>query len=124
MLELPNNDNIDDVSSVIVQKSHSLNNIHLRFSAQDRNRYFPLPAVPTFFAYSRHTLFSVATKLTILNYDLGDIATILSIPIFHTLRALAVADYPNSFYFYMRTLWSFSVCIEWRLIRCSRMYPK
>jgi hypothetical protein len=87
-----------------MQNSHSLNNIHLRFSAQDRNRYFPLPAVPTLFAYSRYTLFSVATKLTILNYDLSDIAAILSIPIFHTLRALAVVDYPNGFYFYMRTL--------------------
>jgi hypothetical protein len=85
------------VSSVIVQKSHRLNNIHLRFSAQDRNRYFPLSAVPTLFAYSRHALFSVATKLTILNYDLSDIVAILSIPIFHTLRALAVVDYPNGF---------------------------
>ncbi|CAN9295552.1 unnamed protein product [Alternaria alternata] len=68
-IKLPISSSVDDMSSVIVEKSPSLESIHLWFSAQGNELSPHVFTVPRGEPSSRGILFSMATRLTILGYD-------------------------------------------------------
>ncbi|CAN9253925.1 unnamed protein product [Alternaria alternata] len=102
-LELPISISVDDMSSVIVEKSPSLESIHLWFSAQGNELSPHVFTVPRGEPSSRGILFSMATRLTILGYDFKHLPKLVGLPLFPALRALAMIDCKNDVYLHVRT---------------------
>lgn len=100
--EVSTHKDTDHVCSAIAQAASNLSSIHLRFTAQGDNPFFHRLSVPVHWPSSRSVLFSLATKLTILDYNLRDIACSISMSMFPELRALAVVDCENDFSFLHR----------------------
>ncbi|CAN9292410.1 unnamed protein product [Alternaria alternata] len=103
LAELPISISVDDMSSVIVEKSPSLESIHLWFSAQGNELSPHVFTVPRGEPSSRGILFSMATRLTILGYDFKHLPKLVGLPLFPALRALAMIDCKNDVYLHVRT---------------------
>jgi hypothetical protein len=98
-LQLSNSNGSNDVSSAILQKSPNLDSIHLRLPTQNDRPTSCVFTVPKYAPRSWVALFSMATRLTIIDYDFRHVSVSVSMPTFPVLRALAVVDCQSVFHF-------------------------